>query len=271
MIRSTSRSTILVSLLALSGLVACQEKTAENLAPTASALASAAPAAASAVPLAVDGPSSSVKFMMESPLEKIDGDAPASLSGDLFVVPQDLTKSTGLIKVDLKQLTLYQQKDHDGTGKFSERKKSDLQNEHARDWLQIVPHEGELSAEQAEMNRWVEFKLEKLETATPNVAGMSGAERKVAATVSGDFRLHGRKAKKSAKLELVFKYTGDKLESVAIKTAEPVPVNLPEFEVHPRDGAGKFVKSVTDAISGNLKGKIKDEAPISFEFVAKAK
>jgi hypothetical protein len=270
MIRPSLGSLLGLCVLAVS-VVGCKEKEPENLAPAASALSSAAPTVAEAVPLKADTASSSVKFLMDSPLEKIDGDAPASVSGDLFVVPQDITKSTGLIKVDLKQLTLYQQKDHEGTGKFSERTKSDLQNEHARDWFQLVPHEGQVSAEQAEMNRWVEFKLEKVESATPNVAAMSGAERKVIATASGDFRLHGRKAKKSAKLELTFKYAGDKLESVAVKTVEPVVVSLDEFEVQPRDAAGKFVSSVTDVISGRLKGKIKNEAPVSFEFVAKAK
>jgi hypothetical protein len=271
MTRSTLGSTASVVLLGLCSLLACEEKASPNLAPTASALATSAPAAAEAVPLAVDSGGSSVRFLMDSPLEKIDGDAPGSVTGEVFVVPQDLSKSTGLIKIDLNKLTLYQQKRADEQGEYSERKKNDLQNTHARDWLQLVPHEGEVSAEQAEMNRWVEFKLEKLETATPNVAQMSGAERKIVATASGDFRLHGRKAKKSGKLELTFKYAGDKLESVAVKTLEPIPVNLEEFEVNPRDAGGKFVKSVTEVIATNLKGKLRNEAPVSFEFSAKAK
>jgi len=264
------RSGFATGFLALT-VVACKEKAPENLAPTASALAPAAPAAAEALPLSVDSAASSVKFLMDSPLEKIDGDAPGSVTGDLYVVPGDLTKSTGLIKIDLNKLTLYQQKRQDEQGEYGERTKNDTQNAHARDWLQIVPHEGEVTPEQVEMNRWVEFKLEKLETATPDVAAMSGAERKVSATVSGDFRLHGRKAKKSAKLELVFKYAGEKLESVTVKSVEPVPVKLEEFEVHPRDASGKFVKTVTEVIATNLKGKLSNEAPITFEFVAKVK
>ena len=208
---------------------------------------------------------------MDAPLEKIDGEAPAAVAGELYVVPHDLTKSTGLVKIDLNALTLYQQKRADEGSDYGERKKSDKQNEHARDWLQIVPRDGEVTAAQAEANRWVEFKLEKLETATPDLNQLSGDERKVSATVSGDFRLHGRKAKKSAKLALVFKYAGDKLESLAVKTVEPVAINLAEFEVHPRDASGKFVKSVTEVIASNLKGKLSNEAPIEFEFVAKAK
>ncbi len=249
----------------------CKEKPSAELAPTASALMSAAPAAPSAIPLAIEQASSSVTFLMDSPLEKIDGDAPGSAQGELFVDPNDLTKSTGLLRIDLQKLTLYQQKRSDEGSSYSERKKNDLQNTHARDWLQLVPHEGEVTAEQVEMNRWVEFKLDKLETATPNVAQMTGPERKVTANVEGDFRLHGRKARESAKLELVFKYAGEKLESLSAKSVEPVPIKLEQFEIHPRDSAGKFVKTVTEVIASNLKGKLKNEAPVVFSFVAKPK
>ncbi len=266
-----SRFTLGSSLLGLALVAGCKEKPSADLAPTASALGSAMPVAASAVPLTIEQSSSSVKFLMDSPLEKIDGDAPGSAQGELFVDLTDLTKSSGLFKVDLQKLTLYQQKRGDENEGYSERKKNDKQNEHARDWLQLVPHEGEVTAEQAEMNRWVEFKLDKFETSTANVAQMPGPERKVMANVSGDFRLHGRKARQSAKLELVFKYAGDKFESLSVKNVEPVPIKLEQYEVHPRDSAGKFVKTVTETIASNLKGKLKNEAPVEFAFVAKPK
>jgi hypothetical protein len=82
-------------------------------------------------------------------------------------------------------------------------------------------------------------------------------------------RVHGRQAKKSAKLELTFKMDGDKLESVSVKTLEAFPVNLEEFEIHPRDSAGKFVKTVTDAIGSTLKGKLQKEAPVMIELTAR--
>jgi hypothetical protein len=250
---------------------ACEEKRAASLAPTASALGAAAPKAPTAAPFAVEGATSSVKFLMDSPLEKIDGDAPASLSGELFVDPADLTKSSGLLKIDLDKLTLYQQKRAGESEAYGERKKSDVQNKHARGWLEIDAKEGEVTAQAAQLNRFAEFKLETLETATPDVSKLTGPERKVQAAVSGDFRLHGRKAKKSAKIELLFKYAGDKLESIQIKSVEPVPVNLDEFEVHPRDDTGKLLKTVTEAIATNLKGKVSNLAPITFEFSAKPK
>ncbi len=71
-----------------------KEKPAAQLAPTASAL-QAAPAAPSAAQFSVDPASSKVTFLMDSPLEKIDGDASGGLSGDLFVDLTDLGKIHG--------------------------------------------------------------------------------------------------------------------------------------------------------------------------------
>jgi hypothetical protein len=250
-----------------------KDKSAEQkLAPTASALEAAMPKAPSATAFSIDGSTSSFSFLMDSPLEKIDGDAPKSLQGDLYIDPSDLMKSTALVRADLKMLTLYQQKRADDKGDYSERKKSDLQNEHARGWLQLDVKEGEVTAEQAETNRWAEIKILKLDNlSATDVTKLTGPERKVTATVSGDFRLHGRKANKSAKVELNFKYAGDKLEAVEVKTIEPFVIPLEEFEVHPRDAAGKIVKSLSDALSSNLKGKVAKDAPVSISFVAKAK
>jgi len=265
---------LLVGVVAWCGALGCsKDKPAEGkLAPTASALEAAMPQAPGAVAFGVDGKSSSFTFLMDSPLEKIDGDAPQSLQGELFVDVTDLTKSTALVKADLKLLTLYQQKRADEQGEYGARKKSDLQNAHAQDWLQLHAKEGEVTAEQAETNRWAELKIQKLENlSATDVTKLSGAERKVTATASGDFRLHGRKASKSAKVELNFKYAGDKLEVIEVKTLEPFLIKLEEFEVHPRDAAGKFVKKLSDALSSNLKGKVAEDAPVNVSFVARAK
>ena len=264
----------LVCAAALCVALGCSKEKApeQKLAPTASALEAAMPQAPSAAAFQVDSASSSFKFLMDSPLEKIDGDAPKSIQGDLYIDPTDLTKSTALVKADLKQLTLYQQKRGDEKTEYGERKKSDLQNEHARGWLELDAKDGEVTPAQAEMNRWAEIKILKLENlSATDVTKLTGAERKVTATVSGDFRLHGRKATKSAKVELNFKYTGDKLDAVEVKSIEPFVIPLEEFEVHPRDAAGKLVKKLSEAISSNLKGKVASTAPVEVSFVAKPK
>ena len=183
-----------------------------------------------------------------------------------------MSKSTALVKADLKQLTLYQQKRGDDKQAYGERKKSDLQNEHARGWLELDAKDGEVSPAQAEANRFAELKILKLENLSANdVTKLAGPERKVTAVANGDLRLHGRKAATSAKIELNFKYAGDKLESVEVKTLEPFVVALEEFEIHPRDAAGKVVKKLSEALASNLKGKVAKDAPINVSFVAKPK
>jgi polyisoprenoid-binding protein YceI len=272
--RNWIRLTVLAVCASLGACNKQQEEAKQEtvLAPTAAALAPAQPAAAGAQAFQVDSASSSFTFLMDSPLEKIHGEALQSVQGELFVNPKDLSKSTALVKADLKQLTLYQQKRADEKGEYGERKKSDLQNEHARDWLQITPKDAEVTAAQAEQNRYAEFKIDKLDNVSVNdLTQLSGAERKVTATASGEFRLHGRKAPRSAKLELTFKYAGDQIQAVDVKTVEPLPVTLEEFEVHPRDAAGKFVKSVTDALASNLKGKVAKDAPVMVSFTARPK
>jgi hypothetical protein len=265
---------ILLSAVLVAAVGCNKDKPADEhkLAPVAPALEAAMPKAPGAVAFQVDPSSSSLTFLMDSTLEKLDGQAPKSLQGELYVDPTDLTKSTALVKADLKQLTLYQQKRADEQGQYGERTKSDKQNEHAQDWLQLRAKDGEVTAEQAETNRWAELKILKLENPSAiDVTKLSGPERKVTANVSGDFRLHGRKATKSAKVELNFKYAGDKLEAIEVKTVEPFNVTLEEFEVHPRDTAGKLVKKLSEAIASNLKGKVAADAPVSISFVAKAK
>ncbi|HEY4106567.1 MAG TPA: hypothetical protein VGM44_21850 [Polyangiaceae bacterium] len=259
------------TLWAAGALAGCKDKPKVDLAPVASAALTAGPAAATATHFSVDSASSKLNFLMDSPLEKIDGDAAGGLQGDLFVDLSDLTRSTALVKVDLQKLVLYQQKRDDDKGSYSTRAKSDLQNTHARNWLQITPREGDVTPEQAEANRWVEFKIEKIDNASlTNVSSATGATRKLTATASGEFRLHGRKQAKSAKLELTVNYAGDKPQSIHVKTTEPLKIGLEEFEINPRDDTGKFVKSVTEALSSNLKGKVAQEAPLMIEFTANA-
>lgn len=259
--------------LAVAAALGCSKKEspAELAAVSSASLEAPRPATAGAVSVSVDTPTSSVKFLMDSPLEKIDGDAPGSASGELAIDLGDLAKSSGLVRIDLDKLSLYQQKRPDGSGEYQPRTKNPLQNEHARDWLQLVPHEGVVTPEQVAQNRIAEFRIEKVEPATNSVLALSGPDRKVVATVSGTLRLHGRQAPKSAKVELDFHFTGDHFDSVAIKTLEPFSVDLEKFEIHPRDGAGKLVKSITDALSSTLKGKVKSEAPVVIELTAKPK
>jgi len=57
----------------------------------------------------------------------------------------------------------------------------------------------------------------------------------------------------------------------ACRRPAPLSVNLELYEINPRDNTGKFVKTVTDAVSGSLKGKLQKDAPVMLQFSAKPK
>jgi hypothetical protein len=254
--------------LAAAGLGGCEDKAGSAAAPTSSALAPAKPKTEASKTFAVEATGSKATFLMDAPIEKIFGEAEGAITGDVFVDLEDLTKSTGLVKVDLDKLVLYQQKRENETAAFSERSKSDLQNEHARNWLEIGK---DVSEETKQKNRFVEFKITKVETAGPkSVLGMQGAERKVTLTVTGDLRLHERTTPKTAKLEATFRFEGDKPVAVAVKTVEPLGVSLEEHDVRPRDTLGKILQKTQEELS-TLGKKVSKDAMVSLDFTAKAK
>jgi polyisoprenoid-binding protein YceI len=239
-----------------------EDKPATALAPTASALGSAQPAAAGAKKLVVDKASSRVDFTMEAPIEKIRGKLAGALEGELAVDPSDLTKTTGKLVVDISGLELFQRK-KDDKGEFGEEKKEETQNKHARDWLQIG--DDAPAKEKAEFSR-SEFLLTKVESASEkDLTKMTGAERKVTMTVTGDFLLHGRKSAKSVELEAVFKFEGDKLASVAVKTTKPFAAGLVEHDVHPRKAFGILAEKGLEALGE----KVAKEALVTVELTAK--
>jgi hypothetical protein len=247
------------------GLFGCREERSEHLAPAASALAPAKPAAPKATALAVESGTSRVTFLMEAPIEKISGEAPASVDGELFVDLEDITRSTGLVRVDLDKLTLYQEKREDEKAAFGERTKSDKQNEHARTWLEISP---DVPEDVRKANRFVEFKIARIENPSEkNLLAKGAGEHKITATVVGEFRLHGRKNEKRAPVELVFKTSDKGLESVAVKTTEPFQVALEEYDVRPREAFGKLAQKTLDALGS----KVAKSAPLSVAFTARPK
>ncbi|MFZ5895992.1 MAG: hypothetical protein ACOY0T_33355 [Myxococcota bacterium] len=249
----------------LSSVLGCRDKKPENLAPVASALAPVAPALAQAVEMSVVGETSKVSFLMQAPIEKISGEAPGSVSGELFVSPDDLAKSTGLVKVDLDKLTLYQEKRDDENAAFSQRTKNDLQNQHARTWLEIS---SDTPDDVRSANRFAEYRITRLEApSVPSVQALGGPERILTATAVGDFRLHGRKAEKRVKIELAFQYQGDKPTGVRVRTLEPLAIGLEEFDVRPREAFGKLAQKTLSALGS----KVAQSAPVQIEFSARSK
>jgi hypothetical protein len=245
-------------------LCACEDKP-KNLAPAASALESAKPVDDMAAAFEVQTQDSKVTFQMDAELEKITGRAPDAISGEFFIDLKDVTKTTGLLKVDLDKLSIYQKKRDDAEGEFGEEVKNDKQNEHMRTWFEISE---DAPKEVREKNRFVEFKIDKIERASAkDVTKLSGPERTVTATAHGDFRLHGRVTKKAIPVEAVFKFQGDEVTGVSLKTSEPFGVGLDEHDVRPRSAFNKLADKTLDALGA----KVAKVAKVTLELSAKPK
>jgi polyisoprenoid-binding protein YceI len=238
------------------------EKPAVTVAPTATALAPQKPATMDAKKAAIEKEGSKIEFSMDAPEEKIHGRATGATSGELAIDFMDLSKTTGLVNVDIAGLELFQMKADKG-GKFGDETKVEKQNEHARAWLEIGPKTEEAERKK---NEKVQFSIKSIEVmGEKDLSKMTGAERKVTLKATGDFLLHGHKSEKVVELEATFKMEGDKPVSVAVKTAKPFGVVLAEHEVKPRDAVGKLLLKGLEQLSS----KVAKEAMVSLELTAK--
>lgn len=257
-----TRSAIVVALLAAAAmpLAGCGDEPAAHLAPTASALV-AEKKAGDASKFSVDPSSSKVTFLMDAPQEKIRGVVTGATTGALEIDPKDITKTTGVIRVDIAGLELFQTKAGDD-GTMGDEAKSDMQNEHARAWLEIGKDAPDAERKK---NERVEFSIKKIDKAdNADVTKMSGAERKVLLTATGDVLLHGRKSTKTVQLEATFTFDGATAKSVHVKTVEPLRVGLAEHDIRPREAFGKLAAKTLEILAP----KVAKEAPIEIDFVA---
>lgn len=255
-------STLLLATTALALTSACSSEPAKPLAEKAEKLEPEQPKSIEARTFKIQGPGSSVGFEMEAPLEKIRGRVPeGAISGEINVDFMDLTKSNGLVHVDIKELELFQRKAGDD-GKLGEETKSDLQNEHARAWLEI----GEDAPEEDRVkNTRVEYSVKNVKSASvTDLTKVAGAERKVTLQVEGEFLLHQRKATKEAELEVVFTFDGDTPTKMTVKTVKPLGIGLEEYDVRPREAFGKLAAKTLGALSD----KVAQQADLSVEFTA---
>jgi hypothetical protein len=265
-------SIVAACLCGLVSALACRNETHTSGAVASASASASTPRANASLHFAIEAASSKLTLRMDSPLEKISGEAAGAIEGELEVDLNDITRSTGVVKVALERLVLFQEKRADEKHDYSARQKSDAQNKDAREWLQLDPREGEIAAEQAERNRFPRFTIERLEKASANsIAALSGATRDVGATARGELLLHGRQNKKSVNVALRFEYSGDQVQSLSVKTSEPFKVALEEYDIHPRSKAGKMLKTISEALAGPLGKKVAQEASIELEFTAKPK
>ena len=234
------------------------------LAPQAEKLTIEAPKSRGAQRYVIDATGGKLGFDMEAPIEKIRGRVPESaVSGEIFVDPTDLGKTTGLVHVDIRELELFQRRATAEGEAFGEETRSDRQNEHARVWLEISPDTPE---DVLKKNTLVEFSLREVKDASANdLSKLTGPERKVTFTATGEFLLHQRKASKSVKLEATFAWAGDAPTAVTVRTLEPLEIGLDEYEVRPRAGFSKLAAETLQTLSP----KVAKAAQVRFEFTAR--
>jgi len=251
-------------LLLSAALAGCDKDSSVPLAPAASALQPAKPAPAASVKLEIESASSKVDFLMDAPLEKIRGRAHGSTTGTLHVDPTDITKTRGLLRVAINGLELLQ-KVADDDGEFGAESKSEVQNQHARAWLEIGD---DAPPEVREKNRVVEFRINRVDAPSArDLTKLGGVERALTATVTGDFRLHGRQSQKSAQVKVTFNFDREQLKSASFRTVKPFLVGLAEHDVRPREAFGKLAQRTLEMVAP----KVAKEAAVTFELTAKIK
>ena len=206
-----------------------------------------------------------VRFEMEAPMERQDGVVPESaVRGEVFFDLKDLSKSTGLINVDIAELEIFQQKAKEA-GAYGEREKSELQNEHMRGWLEIGPDAPE---EERTKNSLVQFEMKSISSSSvQDVSAMQGAARVVRFEALGEFRLHQRSSTKTVELEAEFHYEEDAPVSVHVKSVKPFVVDLDEHGVRPRTAFGMLAKKGLAAMSP----KVGKDVQVSVDFLATIK
>jgi hypothetical protein len=205
---------------------------------------------------------STIDFTMQAPVEKIFGAASNSASGSLHIDLTDLSKSTGLLNVDISGLVISQQKRGDEKSDFGEKNTIDTQNQHARAWLEI---DDKAPADVRKQNSTVSFSIKTVEKAEPkDVTKLSGAKRTAKLRISGEFLLHGRKSNKTADVEATFSFDGDRCTGVKVTSLKPFTVNLDEHDVRPREFFGKLAQKTLSQLSS----KVNKEAEVSVSFSA---
>lgn len=219
-------------------------------------------ATSSVVKLGVDSAASAVTFTMDAPLEKIHGSFVGGVSGELLLVPSDLSASRGLVRVDVSKLELAQEGRKSADQAFGARVVEAKQNQHARAWLEITPDVPD--AVRAE-NTAALLAITGLTSTTTLELTTDGA-RTFPARASGKLWIHGQEAEVAVDARLTVEVVGGKVASLRVALAAPLSVGLEKHDVRPRDGFGKLA-SRTLAALGDQVGTV---AKVEVELVAKA-
>ncbi len=234
--------------------LACGKKgDAVDPAPAASLAASMADPTAATWHYAID-PKSTVHVDLPGLKERIKADT-TEAAGSLDVVPKELAKSRGQVRIDLATFA---------TSTFGNDKDA-TQTKHARTWLEV-----QIGDKTNEEMRWAEFAIRSIDALSaaslPQVASSKeGSEdlRTVTMTVRGELLVHGHKVPREDLVDVVFHYpagaaSDSKPTRIEISSRQPMHVVLKEHDVGPRDTAGKVLEWTTNLIS-----KVADTADVT--------
>jgi hypothetical protein len=258
-----ARVVVASTLLAGYGTGCSKKDDAGTLAPVASSLAvSKAESAATAWQYVID-PKSSTHVDLPGVKEHINADT-TSASGTLDLDPTDLTKSRGLVRIDLTTFATHTfGSDDDAT-----------QTKHALTWLEVT-----VGDKTSDAMRWADFAIRSATPLDGAPADLSkvpltkdGADdvREVSMTVHGDVLVHGHRVEKDGVVELTFRYPSGTVSGnaarparIEIKSKEPMRLVLKELDVRPRDPAGALLDWTTKLIS-----KVAETADVTVDLAA---
>jgi polyisoprenoid-binding protein YceI len=171
-----------------------------------------------------------------------------SFGGELEIDLEDLTRSRGMVTIDLAGLETHSLGDDaldaDITGRV-------------RDWLEVGK----------EPLRFARFTLRAVDRASEqNALEAAGDKRAVTLFVTGDLTLHGVKVEKKMELAASFAMADGVVSRVTLRTAQPVAVSLSEHGVRPRGPDG--VEIADSALGAAGAGHV-DAASVTFEISAR--
>jgi hypothetical protein len=239
-------------------ILGCSKRDEAAAAPAASALPASTADARTPVWHYVVDPKSVTHVDMAGLKEHIRGDTSAA-AGTLDVVPGDLAKSRGDLRIDLSTFS---------TRTFGTADDAD-QTKHARTWLEV-----QVGDKVNDEMRWAEFAIRSVDglsvddlTQAPVTKRGADDVRRVSMTVHGELLLHGHKAAKDAAVELVAVYPGGATAGpparLEVHSAQPMQVVLKDYDVRPRDPGGEVLAWTTQLIS-----KVAEVANVTVELSA---
>lgn len=189
-------------------------------------------------------------FLIDAPLEKIKGRSEEG-EGNIALVPNDLARTTGNLKVKLASLR---------TETFGDKGKDEGQTDHARAWMELGKDTPEATRRAHE---FAVFTLRGLKVSPNDLSAMKAENgvRKANVTAIGDIKLHGVTVRREVVLAATFKGPPDAPTEVSFKTDAPFPLSLKEHDIKPRDGLGKFLDGALEKVGK----KIDDKVQVSLE------